>query len=270
MSKSEEVILQGEDLRLEYGRNVVAEHLDLSVRRAEITAIIGPNGSGKSTLLKALARLLPPAAGRLTFMGNDLWQLPEKQVAQKIAFMPQSAALPADLTVTEVVKMGRLPHRSFWSSFQAEDEAVCKEVLDRTGLADLAQRPMCSLSGGERQRARLALALAQQPQVLLLDEPTTYLDIRHQLELMDIVQHLHQQLGLTVLMVLHDLNQAARYSQRLVAMKRGRIIADGAVQEVFNSRLLRDLYGVENEIKTVEVRGRMENIFFPAAVCGEI
>uniref|UniRef100_UPI0025D97302 ABC transporter ATP-binding protein n=1 Tax=Selenomonas sp. TaxID=2053611 RepID=UPI0025D97302 len=135
---------------------------------------------------------------------------------------------------------------------------------------DLAQRSLGSLSGGERQRARLALALAQQPQVLLLDEPTTYLDIRHQLELMDIVRHLHQQLGLTVLMVLHDLNQAARYSQRLVAMKRGRIIADGAVQEVFNSRLLRDLYGVENEIKTVEVRGRMEHIFFPAAVCGEI
>ena len=270
MSKSEEIILQGEDLRLEYGRNVVAEHLYLSVRRAEITAIIGPNGSGKSTLLKALARLMPPAAGRLTFMGSDLWQLPEKQVAQKIAFMPQSAALPADLTVTEVVKMGRLPHRSFWSSFQVEDEAVCKEVLDRTGLADLAQRSLGSLSGGERQRARLALALAQQPQVLLLDEPTTYLDIRHQLELMDIVQHLHQQLGLTVLMVLHDLNQAARYSQRLVAMKRGRIIADGAVQEVFNSHLLRNLYGVENEIKTVEVRGRMEHIFFPAAVCGEI
>ena len=270
MSNDANIILRGENLRLEYGHHVVAENLHLSIRRAEITAIIGPNGSGKSTLLKALARLLPPAAGRLTFSGRDLWRLSEKQVAQKIAFMPQSAVLPPDLTVAEVVKLGRLPHRSFWSSFQPEDEAVCRDVMEMTGLTAFAQRPLGSLSGGERQRARLALALAQQPEVLLLDEPTTYLDIRHQLALMDIVKKLHQQLGLTVLMVLRDLNQAARYSQRLVALQRGHIIADGQVQEVFNSRLLRNLYGVENEIKTVEIRGRREHIFFPAAVCGDV
>ncbi|SDP66429.1 ABC transporter ATP-binding protein [Selenomonas ruminantium] len=265
----QEIILQAQGLRLEYGHKVVAEGLDLAIRRAEITAIIGPNGSGKSTLLKALARLLKPAAGRLEFLGQELWQLPEKQVARKIAFMPQSAMLPLDLTVAEVVRMGRLPHRSFWSSFQREDEKICAEVLALTGLRQFAQRPLGALSGGERQRVRLALALAQQPEILLLDEPTTYLDIRHQLTLMDIVAKLHQELGLTVLMVLHDLNQAARYSQRLVALQAGKIIADGPVAEVFNSSLLRNLYGVENEIRTVEVRGRLEHIFFPAAVCME-
>ncbi len=269
MDEHQEIILQAQNLRLEYGHKLVAEDLSLAIRRAEITAIIGPNGSGKSTLLKALARLLKPAAGRLALMGQDLWQLPEKRVAQKIAFMPQSAMLPPDLTVAEVVRMGRLPHRSFWSSLQQQDVEICAEVMKLTGLNAFARRPLGALSGGERQRVRLALALAQQPEILLLDEPTTYLDIRHQLELMDIVASLHQKLGLTVLMVLHDLNQAARYSQRLVALQQGKIIADGPVAEVFNSRLLQSLYGVENEIKAVEVRGRIEHIFFPAAVCME-
>ncbi|BAL82882.1 putative iron compound ABC transporter ATP-binding protein [Selenomonas ruminantium subsp. lactilytica TAM6421] len=266
----QEIVLQADHLRLEYGRQLVAEDLSLTIRRAQITAIIGPNGSGKSTLLKAMARLLPPAAGRLTLLGKDLWQLSEKQAAQKIAFMPQSAILPPDLTVAEVVRMGRLPHRSFWSSFQAADEEICQQVMELTGLTSYAQRPLGSLSGGERQRARLALALAQQPEILLLDEPTTYLDIRHQLELMNIVQELHRSLGLTVLMVLHDLNQAVRYSQRLVALKKGRIIADGPVVDVFDSELVRELYGVENEIKAVEVHGHVEHVFFPAAVCGEV
>ncbi|SHK72207.1 iron complex transport system ATP-binding protein [Selenomonas ruminantium] len=268
--KVQEIILQADHLRLEYGRQLVAEDLNLTVRRAEIAAIIGPNGSGKSTLLKAMARLLPPAAGRLTLLGRDLWQLPEKEAARKIAFMPQSAMLPPDLTVAEVVRMGRLPHRSFWSSFQAADEEICRQVMELTGLLSYARRPLGSLSGGERQRARLALALAQQPEILLLDEPTTYLHDIHQLELMNIVQELHQRLGLTVLMVLHDLNQAVRYSQRLVALQRGCIIADGPVADVFDSDLVRDLYGVENEIKAVEVNGHVEQVFFPAAVCGEV
>ena len=263
-------LLKAQNLRLEYGRLLVVEDLNLTINKGEILSIIGPNGSGKSTLLKALARLLRPAGGSIAFQGQDIWQLPEKQAAQKIAFMPQSAVLPPDLTVTEVVRLGRLPHRSFWHSFDREDEAICAEVLQLTGLEKLAQRPVGALSGGERQRVRLALSLAQQPEVLLLDEPTTYLDIRHQLALMDIVTSLHQQLQLTVVMVLHDLNQAARYSDRLVALQKGRIRAAGPVEQVFTSELLRQLYGVENEIKAVMVKGKQEQVFFPAAICGEV
>ena len=264
----QETLLTANDLRLEYGGKVVADGLNLAIHRAEITAIIGPNGSGKSTLLKALARLLRPGAGSIELQGKDLWTLSEKEVAQKIAFMPQSASIPPDLTVAEVLRMGRLPYRSFWSSWQAGDNAVCQKVMEITGLQVFSQRSMGALSGGERQRVRLALALVQEPQILLLDEPTTYLDIRHQLELMAIVTRLHEQTGLTVVMVLHDLNQAVRYSQRLVAMKEGRILADGEVTEVFSCALVRQLYGVENEIKTVQVQGELRQVFFPSAVMG--
>lgn len=263
-----ETLLLANKLHLDYGGKVVADGLDLAIHRAEITAIIGPNGSGKSTLLKALARLLRPGAGSIKLQGKDLWSFSEKEVAQKIAFMPQSASIPPDLTVAEVLRMGRLPYRSFWRSWQAGDDVICQKVLQLTGLAAFAQRSMGALSGGERQRARLALALAQEPQILLLDEPTTYLDIRHQLELMAIVSSLHEKMGLTVVMVLHDLNQAVRYSQRLVAMKEGRILADGEVADVFSCELVRRLYGVENEIKTVEVHGQRQQVFFPSAVMG--
>lgn len=265
---AQETLLLVSNLRLEYGGHVVAEGLDLAIHRAEITAIIGPNGSGKSTLLKALARLLRPGAGSIKLQGKDLWSLSEKEAAQKIAFMPQSASIPPDLTVAEVLRMGRLPYRSFWSSWQASDDRICQKVMQLTGLQAFAQRSMGALSGGERQRVRLALALVQEPQILLLDEPTTYLDIRHQLELMAIVTKLHEKTGLTVVMVLHDLNQAVRYSKRLVAMKEGRILADGKVAEVFSCNLVRQLYGVENEIKTVQLQGEMRQVFFPSAVMG--
>ena len=184
-------ILKACGLSLGYGKAEIVHEVTASINRAEIAAIIGPNGSGKSTLLKALARLLEPRAGRVEFMGEDLWQKTEREVAQKVAFLPQSAEPPGDITVMELVRMGRLPHRKFWDSFSKEDGEACREALARTGMEKFAQRPILALSGGERQRARLAMALAQQPEVLLLDEPTTYLDIRHQLALMELVEKLH-------------------------------------------------------------------------------
>ena len=162
-------ILKACGLSLGYGKAEIVHEVTASIHRAEIAAIIGPNGSGKSTLLKALARLLEPRAGRVEFMGEDLWQKTEREVAQKVAFLPQSAEPPGDITVMELVRMGRLPHRKFWDSFSKEDGEACREALARTGMEKFAQRPILALSGGERQRARLAMALAQQPEVLLLD-----------------------------------------------------------------------------------------------------
>ena len=165
--------------------------------------------------------------------------------------------------------MGRLPHRSFWDTFSKEDRDICCEALSRTGMEAFAMRPIRALSGGERQRARLAMALAQQPEALLLDEPTTYLDIRHQLALMELVEQLHDMLGLTVVMVLHDLNQAVRYAQRLVAVRAGEILADGAPSAVFTRELVRDLYDVESRVSDIEIAGRCTKLCLPERVAKE-
>ena len=245
-------VLKAYGLSLGYGKAEIVHAVDAVIRRAEITAIIGPNGSGKSTLLKALARLLKPSAGRA--------------VAQKVAFLPQSAEPPGDITVMELVRMGRLPHRKFWDSFSKADGDACRAALARTGMEKFAQRPILALSGGERQRARLAMALAQQPEVLLLDEPTTYLDIRHQLALMELVENLHASLGLTVVMVLHDLNQAVRYSHHIIAIHEGRVLADGAPDAVFTEELVRELYGVESVVRDVTIAGRRTKLCLPERV----
>ena len=259
-------VLKAYGLSLGYGKAEIVHAVDAVIRRAEITAIIGPNGSGKSTLLKAVARLLKPSAGRVEFLGEDLWKKTERAVAQKVAFLPQSAEPPGDITVMELVRMGRLPHRKFWDSFSEADGDACRAALARTGMEKFAQRPILALSGGERQRVRLAMALAQQPEVLLLDEPTTYLDIRHQLALMELVENLHASLGLTVVMVLHDLNQAVRYSHHIIAIHEGRVLADGAPDAVFTEELVRELYGVESVVRDVTIAGRRTKLCLPERV----
>ena len=261
-----EELLRAHALSLGYGSTEIIHAVDVCIHRAEIAAIIGPNGSGKSTLLKALARLLKPHSGTIEFLGTDIWRKSERDIAQKIAFLPQSAEPPGDITVLDLVRMGRLPHRKFWDMFSKEDEEICREALARTGMESFAMRPIRALSGGERQRARLAMALAQQPEALLLDEPTTYLDIRHQLALMELVENLHETLGLTVIMVLHDLNQAVRYGERLIAVRAGKIIADGSPNDVFTRELVRDLYGVESRVSDVEIAGRHTKLCLPERV----
>ena len=265
-----EELLRTHDLSVSYGSTEIIHAVDISIRRAEITAIIGPNGSGKSTLLKALARLLKPRSGVVEFLGTDIWSRTEREIAQRIAFLPQSADPPGDITVLELVRMGRLPHRKFWDPFSKEDGDICREALMRTGMESFAMRPIRALSGGERQRARLAMALAQQPEALLLDEPTTYLDIRHQLALMELVEELHDALGLTVVMVLHDLNQAVRSAQRLIAVCAGEILADGAPNAVFTRELVRGLYGVESRVSDIEIAGRQTKLCLPERVAKDL
>lgn len=236
------------DASLGYAEHVVAENMDLSFHRPEIVSIIGPNGSGKSTLLKALGRLMNPLQGAVYLNGQDIQSLSANAVAREMSVLPQSAQAPGDMTIRDLAMCGRLPYQGALSAVSAEDGKAVDKALEATGLLAMQHRRLGKLSGGERQRAWLAMAIAQEPKILLLDEPTTYLDIHYQLELMELVSRLYQELNIMVIMVMHDLNHAARYSHRLIAVKKGRIMADGSVEKVFTKEILEPLYDVKMEI----------------------
>lgn len=255
--------LEAQGLTLQYGETVIATAMDFFVQRPAIVSIIGPNGSGKSTLLKALGRILKPSGGAVLLDGKDIHAMKPWEVAKKLAILPQSAIAPGDMTVADLVAYGRMPHQRLLAKSSDADAREIAEALRATGMEKLADRRLDRLSGGERQRAWIALALAQQPEILLLDEPTTYLDIRYQLELMQLVERLYRQRGITVIMVLHDLNHAARYSDRLVAVRQGRIVADGAVADVFTEETLRRLYDVETTVLSVGEGGAAHLVCFP-------
>lgn len=259
--------LEAKGVKLGYGGKVIIEQMQLAIDQPEIISIIGPNGSGKSTLLKALSRLLTPLAGCVLLNGRDIHQLPPREVAKTMAILPQSVQAPGDMTVCDLVAYGRMPYQRMFEQISTEDEACIAAALAATGMEKMLHRRLDSLSGGERQRAWLAMALAQQPRILLLDEPTTYLDIHHQLELMKLVRSLHQDRRLTVVMVLHDLNHAARFSQRLIAVKDGRIFADGSVPEIFTADNLKALYGVEATVMAIEQGGSSHLVCFPHDSC---
>ena len=258
-----EVVLEAKQVQAGYGGKIITHDVSLQIYQGDVLSIIGPNGSGKSTLLKAMARLLPMSQGQVLLHGQDMHSLSEKQIARAMAVMPQSMDFPGDITVRELVSLGRLPYRGFFDEFGAKDKQVVDRVLRLTNMWEYQHRSIMALSGGERQRARLAMALAQEPELLLLDEPTTYLDIRHQLDLMLLVGQLHRELGLTVVMVLHDLNHVARFSNRVVAVQKGKIVADGSVQEVFTEKLIAKLYGVENTIMELEQSGQKHLVCLP-------
>ncbi|MCR5176663.1 MAG: ABC transporter ATP-binding protein [Anaerovibrio sp.] len=257
------MMLEAKNLNVGYGSRLIVKNINLSVASSDIISIIGPNGSGKSTLLRALARLLPVASGEIRLSGEDINKKNEKEIAKLMAFMPQSTDFPGDITVRELVSLGRMPYRGFLDEFGERDFQAINRALELTNMTIYQHRSVLALSGGERQRARLALALAQEPQLLMLDEPTTYLDIRHQLELMMLIHQLHDDLGLTVIMVLHDLNHAARFSNRIVAIKDGAILADGNVNRVFSEDNIKTLYGVENTILTLEEGGQKHLVCLP-------
>lgn len=252
-----------ENVRLQYGSRMIAKELSVAFHKPEIVSIIGPNGSGKSTLLKALARLLIPSAGTAYLNGKDMKTLPTAQTAQVLAVLPQATQAPDDITVRDLVLCGRLPYQTIFSSWQVKDRAAVERALSATGLEELQHRRLSALSGGERQRAWLAMALAQEPKILLLDEPTTYLDIHYQLELMQLVRRLYETLKLTVVMVLHDLNHAARFSHRLVAVKKGEIVADGPVDMVFVRPVLENLYDVKVAITEAGQGKFRQRVCFP-------
>lgn len=234
---------------LAYENHIVVQGLDLEIQAGEMVSFIGPNGSGKSTILKALARALKTRGGVVYLDGKDIQTIPPRQLARRLAILPQQAESPGDLTVRELVWHGRYPHLRWWERAGTRDTETVEWALREAKLTALADRPVASLSGGERQRAWIALALAQNPRILLLDEPTTYLDICHQLEVMELIRRLNRTLNLTVVMVLHDINQAARYSDRIIALKNGKIVAQGSPRQVLTRELLREVFGVESRIE---------------------
>ncbi|AVV44413.1 histidinol phosphatase [Streptomyces sp. P3] len=232
--------LRGDRLAYAAGGSPILDGVGLTLRPGTVTGLLGPNGSGKSTLLRLLAGVLAPASGVVTLDGRPLAQLGRRAVARRIAVVEQQADTQVALSVLDVVRLGRVPHRRAWGAASAEDEAAVRSALERTGLGDRAGRLWHTLSGGERQRVQVARALAQQPRELLLDEPTNHLDIQHQLALLDLIT----ELGVTTVVALHDLNLAAMYCDRVVVLKQGRAVAGGTPQDVLTEALIADVYGV--------------------------
>ncbi|WP_435581273.1 ABC transporter ATP-binding protein [Amycolatopsis thermoflava] len=247
--------LRAERLKLGYGERLVVDGLDLDVLDGTITAIIGPNGCGKSTLLRALARLLAPREGAVLLDGERIDKLPTREVAKVVGLLPQSPVAPEGLTVGDLVARGRHPHQRWYRQWSSSDEAAIENALRLTGMDVLADRVVDELSGGQRQRAWISMTLAQETGLLLLDEPITYLDLAHQIDVLDLVHRLHRDRGTTVVMVLHDLNLAARYADTLVAMRDGRIIAQGPPSAVLTEPLLDEIFGLSAKVLPDPVSG---------------
>jgi iron complex transport system ATP-binding protein len=242
------VVLAAESLSVGYGRQLVIPELSLQITLGTITALVGPNGSGKSTVLKALARLIAPRAGAVYLDGRAIARLPTREVAQQLAILPQGPGAPEELTVGELVEQGRYPHAGPLRMLREQDHVAITQALTQANMLELRQRRLDSLSGGERQRAWIALALAQATPILLLDEPTTFLDVGHQLEVLTLIQQLNRTQSKTIVLVLHDLNQAARYAERMIVLRAGRVVADGPPREVLTTALLADVFHVQAHI----------------------
>ncbi|MEU1308860.1 ABC transporter ATP-binding protein [Streptomyces cinnamoneus] len=236
--------LAARGLTLSYEDRIVVDGLDLEIPDGEVTVVVGPNACGKSTLLRALGRLLKPARGAVFLDGEELDRLPTRRIAQSLGLLPQTPVAPEAITVADLVARGRQPHQRWWQQWSEADERAVTDAMARTDVTSLAGRPVDELSGGQRQRVWIAMALAQETDLLLLDEPTTYLDISHQVEVLDLVRRLNHERGRTVVAVLHDLNQAARYADHIVAMKAGRVVSAGRPAEVVTAELVHEVFGL--------------------------
>ena len=242
------VQLTAEKLSLAYDDLAVVNELSLAIPLRQITALIGANGSGKSTLLKGLSRMMAPRGGAVYLDGQAIHRLPTRQVARQLAVLPQRPEAPDGISVRELVALGRFPHQGFLGAFSAEDDAKIEAALRITGMSELAQAVLGELSGGQRQLAWIAMALAQDTELLLLDEPTTFLDMAHQIEVLEVLQRLHATERRTIVMVLHDVNQAARYAHCMVALVAGRIVACGAPHEIVAPAVLAEVFGIEAHV----------------------
>jgi iron complex transport system ATP-binding protein len=240
--------LTAERLSLTYGERTVVKSLNLTIPNGKVTVLIGRNGSGKSTILKALGRLLKPSSGHVVLDGKAIDQMESRALARQLAILPQGPIAPEGLTVEELVKQGRFPHQNWLGIASKEDREAVERALAAMQLTELRERPLQALSGGQRQRAWIAMSLAQETPILLLDEPTTYLDVAHQLEVLELVAELNRRDGRTVVMVLHDLNQAARYADHLVAISFGQVVAEGAPKELLTPELIRRVFGVDAHV----------------------
>jgi iron complex transport system ATP-binding protein len=247
--------LSGDDLTLAYDKVEVARNLTVTIPARQITCIVGANACGKSTLLRALARLLKPNAGTVLLDGESIHRLPTKVVATRLGILPQSPIAPEGITVADLVARGRYPHQKWFRQWTAADEAVVTEAMRPTGTFDLATRPVDELSGGQRQRVWIAMALAQGTDLMLLDEPTTFLDLAHQVEVLDLLVDLNLREQRTIVLVLHDLNHAARYSHHLIAMDAGRVVAHGTPAEVISEALVEEVFGLRCRLITDPVAG---------------
>ncbi|MFG2589860.1 ABC transporter ATP-binding protein [Streptomyces sp. NPDC048438] len=239
--------LAARSITVGYGGRTVIDGLDVTVPPGLITTIIGPNGCGKSTLLRTLTRLLKPTAGAVVLDGEDIVKLRTRDVARKLGLLPQAPVAPEGLTVADLVARGRHPHQSWLRQWSSDDASVVERALAMTGVSELADRPVDSLSGGQRQRVWISMTLAQGTDLLLLDEPTTYLDLAHAIDVLDLVDDLHES-GRTVVMVLHDLNLATRYSDNLVVMREGAILAQGHPRDVITADLLQEAFGLRAKV----------------------
>ena len=237
--------LRAEGIAFAYRDQIVLNEIDLAIQPGELVGVIGPNGSGKSTLIKCLSRVLSPQRGRIWLDGRELSSLTAQQIARHIAVVPQAVELPPGFTAFEIVMMGRVPHLAWWQNETVRDREIARAAMEATQTWTLADRLVNHLSGGERQRVVIARALAQEPQILLLDEPTAHLDIKHQIEVMELVRCLNRERGLAVLIVSHDLNLAAQYCSRLVLFKDGRVYTSGSPRQVISPEILREVYGVD-------------------------
>jgi iron complex transport system ATP-binding protein len=235
--------LTGSGLTLAYERRTIAERLSVAIPDRSFTVIVGPNACGKSTLLRALARILKPKSGAVLLDGQDIAALPARKLARTLGLLPQSAVVPDGITVADLVARGRYPHQRLLRQWSRDDERVARDSMAATGVADLADRLVDELSGGQRQRVWIAMALAQQTPLMLLDEPTTFLDIAHQIEILDLCTRLHEE-GRTLVAVLHDLNHAARYATHLIAMRDGDVVAAGKPGEVITATLVEQVFGL--------------------------
>lgn len=247
--------LMARDLTLQYEQRRVIDGLSTRLPEGKVTMIVGANACGKSTLLRGLSRLLRPAGGLVALDGKDIHLRPARELARILGLLPQHPTAPDGITVRDLVGRGRYPYQGLFRSSSADDDAAVDRALEITGTLELARRNVDELSGGQRQRVWIAMALAQETDVLLLDEPTTFLDLAHQVEVLDVVTELNRDRGTTVAIVLHDLNLAARYADHMIAMKAGRIVAEGSGRDVLTEALVRDVFGLDCQVIPDPVSG---------------
>lgn len=241
-------MLKVNNLKLEYDYNVIVEDISFNIKKNTITTIIGPNGCGKSTILKAISRTKKPTRGNVYLEGNDIRTIVPKIISQQMSVLPQSPSVPDDFSVRDLISFGRYPYLDWMGKLSKKDYEIVDWAISETKLENLQHRRMSTMSGGERQRAWIAMALAQQPNILLLDEPTTYLDISHQFELLELIRRLNKKMNITIVMVLHDLNQAARYSDNIIVIKDHKKYLEGTPEDIIKKSVLEDVFNIRVKV----------------------
>ncbi|GAB1158114.1 ABC transporter ATP-binding protein [Paenibacillus illinoisensis] len=259
--------LETSKLDIAYEERLIVEDLNIQIPQGKITALVGANGSGKSTILKTMARIMNPKAGSVLLDGKSIHKQSTREVAKQLAILPQNPTAPEGLTVTELVSYGRFPYQKGFGSMRAEDKRMIEWAIEVTGMTEFHDRPIDQLSGGQRQRAWIAMALAQETDILFLDEPTTFLDMAHQLEVLQLLEMLNETANRTIVMVVHDLNHASRYAHHMIGIKKGKAIATGSPVEVMNCDVLREVFNIEADI-VIDPRSGVP-LCLPYALAGE-